>query len=765
MSAWSRDDSGSARPRWRLALACVAALSLGASGCFEPRAKRDLLPEEIALAEFGPEQTAATGAWVLSLAQELGLGAAGEGASASEDPGALARLREQRAPKELRRGRGAAYVALRGQGVLLAEAWGPEGELDESVRVALDDAVSAWRTGAGAGKEGKGSKPAPDTIELDLAHAFHVIEGPTLKNIRAQVSNRNLGIRGLELRMGEEHFERWAPTMMIARNLKVRHGVKHFWKQAGVDEQQFVERGGQARWFEAQQFLVYLDGDGPGPGTSSVAAAESSAGEAAKARRGRARKVERRHWARPGGRAGAGADAGLAANPESAGADASTSRQVTKLFRGNVYVPPNAVSQAATEASAGLMRDWMLHHLHEDGRMSYLWLPSLDVEGDGNNMIRQWMATNALIEIARREDDPELWARVAQNIDYNLEHFYRQEGELGIIQYASTVKLGAMALAALAIINHPERARWQTQEHALRRTIASLWSESGEFTLYYRPRHKRDNAANFYPGETLLLWSQLYAETRDPELLRRYEASYRFYRTWHLDPTNRRPAFVPWHSRASVAMWRALGEEAPTPTDAAGETGEEQTPPPTLDAPEAGPAGGPEAEGEAERTPEGWPVGTAPESPSGLTRAELAEWVFTINDWLIDEMAVWDEALYDDEKGRFYTRKKNYGIPHASATGVFMEGLVDAYVLAGELGDQLHAERYRRTLARALRSVMQLQYVDEVDLYYVVDREAARGGLRTSIFHNDIRVDNVQHVLMGVLDLLEVFGPDDYSTQ
>lgn len=624
-------------------------------GCNRPRPQRGVLSESDILPPLTPEEADEVGRWVADVH-------AGE-----------AKARD--APRVLRKGRGAAYVALRARGRLLAEAWGPEGDLDESVFGALEQARA------------KATGPA-DTVELDLAHSFHEIEHPTIKNIRSQVSNRSLGIRGLELALGDDS-QRWAPSEMIAENLKVRHAISEFWGRIDVEEQQFVERGGVARWFEAQQLLITLSGG-----------------------------------------------------------------QTRQLVRGNQFVDPTEVSQANTRAATELMRAWMLHHLHDNGRMTYLWFPSTGTESRDNNMIRQWMATNALIAVAQREDDPVLWGRIADNIDYNLRRFYRQEGEFGVIQYNETVKLGSLALAALAISNHPERERWREQEHSLRRTIMSLWHESGEFTLFYRPRHQQQNAANFYPGETLLLWARLYEESRDPELLRRWVASYRFYRAWHLNPDHRKPSFVPWHTQASVRLWKVLGEASPE--------GDDDGPPDGLpdglpDGPDVGPP-------LRERTPEGWAVGTRPETPVDFDRAELVEWVFDMNDWLIDEMEVWEEALYQDEKGRFHSRERRFGIPHASATGVYMEGLVDAYVLAEAVGDDEHAERYRRSLSRALRSVAQLQFVDDVDLFYVVDREAVRGGLRTSIFHNDIRVDNVQHVLMATLRIQEVFGPDDYAT-
>lgn len=38
----------------------------------------------------------------------------------------------------------------------------------------------------------------------------------------------------------------------------------------------------------------------------------------------------------------------------------------------------------------------------------------------------------------------------------------------------------------------------------------------------------------------------------------------------------------------------------------------------------------------------------------------------------------------------------------------------------------------------------------------------AGGGLRTTVWRNEIRVDNVQHVLMALLKILEVFDSEDY---
>ncbi|MFO7561684.1 MAG: hypothetical protein R6X02_03485 [Enhygromyxa sp.] len=518
---------------------------------------------------------------------------------------------------------------------------------------------------------------SPDMAEINLAHSFKSVKDLRPNELYRFASNKRVGIRGIELSYGD-HYERVPPTKILAAAERFGAVVKRFLKTAGVDHDQFAKEG-KARVFENHQVFVRLpSGEG------------------------------------------------------------------IKILRGNVYVEPSEVTRENTQKTVDLMIDWMLTHLHEDGRMTYSWFPEKSIEKpNDNNMIRQWMATNALIKVAEKRKDPQLWARIAKNIDYNLEHFYEQDGELGLIKYRNKVKLGALSLAAMAIVNHPDRARWEKQEHGLRRTIASLWTEEGLFHCYHPPRGGSDrhgNVQNFYPGETLLLWAQLYRESRDPELLRRFAKSFHYYKGWHLDPSDpdrRRPSFVPWHTQADFIVWETLVDPSEPP------------PPPVAD---------------GSTTPEGWPLGTVPEAPVELRPEELVEFVFEMNDWLIENMEVWDNSAFDDEKGRFFSREKNYGVPHASATGVYIEGLIDAYEIAKRTGDKRRQARYALSLSRGIRSVMQLQFVDDVDMYYVSDRERTRGGLRTDMIRPEVRVDNVQHVLMGVLKVLDRFEDGEFKT-
>jgi hypothetical protein len=57
---------------------------------------------------------------------------------------------------------------------------------------------------------------------------------------------------------------------------------------------------------------------------------------------------------------------------------------------------------------------------------------------------------------------------------------------------------------------------------------------------------------------------------------------------------------------------------------------------------------------------------------------------------------------------------------------------------------------------------MQLTFLDDVDLYYVHQKDKVLGGVRETVYDNEIRVDNIQHNLMGILKILRDFESDDY---
>ena len=466
----------------------------------------------------------------------------------------------------------------------------------------------------------------------------HSFQTKDLKEDKRVLSNIYRGIRGVEF-IHNRQATRYGPTKVLATNRTLKNLVDVFAKKKDISINQVYGNTVRSRIFEADQVLLQLEGAG----------------------------------------------------------------RAIRMIRGNQLVPIESVRFETVKSLSNAHIKWFKNNLLEEGRMTYKYWPSRGAESTSNNMIRQWMATACLGRVARAHDDQELFSRAAQNIRYNLTEYYKEGDDgLGLIEFNGKVKLGAIALAALSMVEHPERQSFARYEHAILRTIDALWHDDGSFTTFYKSPSvvKKHSNANFYPGEALLLWAALYEESPDPVLLDRFMKSFRFYRQWHL--SNRNPAFIPWHTQAYYKVWKTTQNE------------------------------------------------------------ELRDFVFLMNDWLLG-VQQWESAeRFPDTQGRFYDPKRPFGPPHASSTGVYLEGLIDAHQMAKASGDSGRQEQYRRSIIRGLRSVMQLTFLDDVDLYYVYQKDKVLGGVRETVYDNEIRVDNIQHNLMAILKILRDFESDDH---
>lgn len=371
-----------------------------------------------------------------------------------------------------------------------------------------------------------------------------------------------------------------------------------------------------------------------------------------------------------------------------------------ELFRGNRVVEMEAINSDSVLRCAQAMTRWLAAQVDETGAAKYKYWPSRGAYASSNNAIRQWMATVCLGRVAQAFGSEQLAYISAKNLEHNISTTYENNGDQSYIWMNGSAKLGAAALAALAIFEAPQRKRFINEEYALNNLIHSLGNADGSFDTFYIPRERKDNQ-NFYSGEALLFLATRYSVSRNPEELKRIMAAFHYYRQWHLQ--NRNPAFVPWHTQAYFLVWKITKDNA------------------------------------------------------------LKDFIFEMNDWLLS-MQQWKSAEFPDMQGRFYDPDRSYfGPPHASSTGVYLEGLIDAFSIAKELGDQTRAENYRIAIVRGIRSLMQLQYKDAVDCFYVKHVDRVLGGVRTTVYDNTIRIDNVQHGLMALLKILNRFSDSDFT--
>jgi len=370
------------------------------------------------------------------------------------------------------------------------------------------------------------------------------------------------------------------------------------------------------------------------------------------------------------------------------------------MFRGNRVVQIESVNRETVLRCAQGLTRWLAAQVNDTGAASYKYWPSQGAYASSNNSIRQWMATVCLGRAAKFFGSEQLATIAAKNLAYNLSTTYKTDGEQSYIWMNGSAKLGAAALAALAIFESPQRKQFLKEEYALQALIHSLTNPDGSFDTFYIPRERKDNQ-NFYSGEALLFLATRYSVSRNPAELMRIISAFNYYRAWHLK--NRNPAFVPWHTQAYYLVWQITKDEG------------------------------------------------------------LKNFIFEMNDWLL-AIQQWESAEFPDMQGRFYdAARPHFGPPHASSTGVYLEGLIDAFALAKQCGDNARTENYRIAIVRGIRSLMQLQYKDAVDCFYIKHVDRVLGGLRTTVYDNTIRIDNVQHGLMALLKIINRFSDADFK--
>ena len=364
------------------------------------------------------------------------------------------------------------------------------------------------------------------------------------------------------------------------------------------------------------------------------------------------------------------------------------------LFRGSTLIDLSSSSCLASDIAQGIER-WMLSNLTSGGAFPYQYWPSLGKYSRADNAIRRFLASIGLARLARLRRSVHLHSCAQRNLRFNLRRFFRSLGDgRGVIVEGKSAKLGAASLAGLAILEASSPTEFGDEIRQISSAVASLAGGSFGFRTFFFPSVRDGQNWNFYSGETLLFWAE--AQRRGapgaPSLSRCAAVFERCYR-YHL--LRRNPAFVPWCTQAAASLFLQTGNRA------------------------------------------------------------FAEAVFDMNDWLTS-MQQWD-GVDPDLRGRFYDPSRpHFGIPHASSTGVYLEGLVDATSVARLLGCSRRATAYATLVQRGLRSLRQLQFRDATDAFYVSSLPRVLGALRTEVYENSIRLDNMAHALAACIKVLEL---------
>ncbi|MGI9535278.1 MAG: hypothetical protein ACR2NW_10040 [Thermodesulfobacteriota bacterium] len=132
---------------------------------------------------------------------------------------------------------------------------------------------------------------------------------------------------------------------------------------------------------------------------------------------------------------------------------------------------------------------------------------------------------------------------------------------------------------------------------------------------------------------------------------------------------------------------------------------------------------------------------------------EFKDFIFEMNDWILTQ------KVYDD------SRPDSIMYGHASGIGVLLEGMIDAYKLAMGVGDKNRMENYREFILAGLKSGMNLQFKNEIDAFYIKDKNKTLGGIHNTLNDKSIRVDNIQHNILAAIKIVETFSENDFKVK
>ena len=232
-----------------------------------------------------------------------------------------------------------------------------------------------------------------------------------------------------------------------------------------------------------------------------------------------------------------------------------------KLFRGSTLVSSRAsnLENQADSLATGI-EQWMRRNQSEDGKLPYKYWPSQGKHSSADNAIRRFLATISLARLGELRNDDDVRDSAYRNLRYNLKKYFRDIGDgCGVILEHDQAKLGAAALAGLAILHCSAQEEFGKQLKMLAASIGSMVDEETGFRTFFFPAERDGQNWNFYSGEALLFWAESsrcglpFAPSTD-------ECFIVFERCRNRHRAARNPAFVPWHTQACVSLFQQTGE-------------------------------------------------------------------------------------------------------------------------------------------------------------------------------------------------------------
>lgn len=329
-------------------------------------------------------------------------------------------------------------------------------------------------------------------------------------------------------------------------------------------------------------------------------------------------------------------------------------------------------------------------------------------------LVRNCLGSWSLASYAGYSGNEKDAALCTRNLQTMVARYGRYQSGNAYITDTGYCFLGAQALFGMALLTHSQLTpELQNFERRLAQGVLATLQPDGHFSTSvmlagFAPRSEpdpeKDANQDFFPGEALTyLACKAQREPKGP-WLKAFDQAYPYYQARF----RRRPAVaaVPWLVRASVERFRVDGNQV------------------------------------------------------------AKDFAFECADWHLANLQPYEQMDPFLRGSPINPENRRYGSYVAtSAAGVQLEGMVKAFQLAAKIGDVPHQQRYRQTILELSRYLMQVQYRQAWELYWMAPelRQGALGGLRDLPWSHRIQVDSTAHALNAWVELLQTTKPESLT--
>jgi hypothetical protein len=375
---------------------------------------------------------------------------------------------------------------------------------------------------------------------------------------------------------------------------------------------------------------------------------------------------------------------------------------ICRFSRFGRHINISDVNKSLVQKSLALAGKWFLNNRDSAGNFRYLYFPRNGQDWDKNALlIRQIFGIASTGDIFPVVDNSELKNAGQKALGLLIEKKYLEHPTrgYGYIREGKKITLGNSASALCAIIRLEGLKKYKKVSERLAAFLNAMRDKDGCYYMTAGEKLATSAAQNYYSGEAQLALMEYYEATGKKEILDGVMKSYKYYKGYFAKKHSY--PFIPWHTQACVKLYRATRNH------------------------------------------------------------DIVKFVFNMNDQLINAQQI--DGMPEDVQGRFFNpEKRSTGYPHVSSTGVYIEGLSEAYFLARQIGDVERSEKYRKVILWAVRNMIQLQMRGKFSTWLAVQPNVALGGFCTRKDTLDIRIDNMQHCATALAKVLKEFSISEY---